>query len=195
MRNDIARPMTTQPRYSVIYADPPWDYKGQQQHAGAASAPTGGAISHYRTVPIDRLRRLQVSALCEDDCLLFLWSTSPHLDQAISLLTSWGFAWATVGFVWDKQRVNPGFYTLSQIELCLIGKRGKIPTPRGSRNERQLVSQMRGEHSEKPIEVRRRIEAMFPTQRKLEIFARQRAVGWDVWGDEVESDVTLAWGA
>lgn len=186
-------PVLPQPRYSILYADPPWDYKGQRQHAGAGSAPTGGATSHYQTVPLERLKSLQVHSLCEDDCLLFLWSTSPHLDQAINLLTAWGFAWATVGFVWDKQRVNPGFYTLSQVELCLIGKRGRIPAPRGSRNERQLVSQARREHSEKPDEVRRRIEAMFPTQRKLELFARERVAGWDAWGDEVPSDVALAW--
>ena len=37
-------------RYGVIYADPPWDYKGQLQHAGPDSGDTGGAIRHYSTV-------------------------------------------------------------------------------------------------------------------------------------------------
>lgn len=122
---------------------------------------------------------------------MFMWATSPHLDQAIELMKSWGFQWATVGFVWDKQRVNPGFYTMSQVELCLIGKRGKIPRPRGARNIRQFVSEMRGDHSAKPAEVRKRIELMFPQQTKLEMFARQSAPGWDAWGDEVQSTVTI----
>ena len=140
---------------------------------------------------LTRLKLLNVAEHCEKDCLLFMWATSPHLDQAIELLKSWGFQWATVGFVWDKQRVNPGFYTMSQVELCLIGKRGKIPSPRGARNIRQFVSEMRGDHSAKPAEVRKRIEQMFPTQKKLELFAREKVPGWDSWGNEIESDVVV----
>ena len=110
--------------------------------------------------------------------------TNPEF-QAIELLKSWGFNYATIGFIWDKQRVNPGFYTMSQCEICLIGKRGKIPRPRGARNIRQLVSEMRGRHSAKPHEVRKRIELMFPDQDKIELFARERVEGWDAWGNEV----------
>ena len=84
-----------------------------------------------------------------------MWATNPHLDQAIELGKAWGFAWATVAFVWDKVRVNPGFYTMSQCELCLVFKRGKIPSPRGARNIRQLVTAKREAHSQKPDEVRR----------------------------------------
>ena len=173
-------------RYGVIYADPPWDYKGQLQHAGPDSGDTGGAIRHYSTVTSADLAALPVLDIAEDDCLLFLWATSPHLDQAISLGKAWGFEWATVAFVWDKRRVNPGFYTMSQCELCLVFKRGKIPQPRGARNVRQLVSEPRGPHSVKPDEVRRRIERMFPQQAKIELFARAPAPGWDTWGDEIE---------
>lgn len=181
------------PRFSIVYADPPWDYKGQRQHAGAGSSDTGGAIAHYQTVTTRDLKGLQVAAVCEPDALLFLWTTNPHLDQAIDLMRCWGFRWATVGFVWDKMRVNPGFYTMSQCELVLIGKRGRIPKPRGARNVRQLVQAKRGAHSVKPAEVRARIETMFPEQRKLELFARQRSPGWSVWGDEVESDLKIDW--
>ena len=74
---------------------------------------------------------------------------------------------------------------MSQCELCLVFKHGKIPAPRGARNVRQLVSEPRGRHSAKPEEVRRRIEAMFPTQRKIELFARAPATGWTAWGLEV----------
>ena len=172
--------------YGVIYADPPWDYKGQLQHAGPGSGDSGGAIRHYDTVRLSDLMELDIAEIAADDSLLFMWATSPHLDQAIDLGKVWGFAWATVAFVWDKQRVNPGFYTMSQCELCLVFKRGRIPTPRGARNVRQLVSEPREEHSRKPEEVRRRIEAMFPRQRKIELFARDADIhGWDVWGAEI----------
>ena len=145
-------------QFDIIYADPPWDYKGQLQHAGEGSQDTGGAARHYPTVTLDDLKTLDVPSISARDCLLFMWATNPHLDQAIDLGKAWGFAWATVAFVWDKVRVNPGFYTMSQCELCLVFKKGKIPSPRGARNVRQLVTAKREAHSQKPGEVRLRID-------------------------------------
>lgn len=172
-------------KYAIIYADPPWDYKGQTQHNGKGGKSTGGAIKHYDTLTVADMKKWDFASMCEDDCLLFMWSSSPHLDQAIELGKAWGFKWATIGFVWDKQKVNPGFYTMSQCEICLIFKRGRIPKPRGARNIRQFFSEMRGKHSAKPDEIRKRIEMMFPDQRKIELFARKTSPGWDVWGNEV----------
>ena len=173
--------------YQIIYCDPPWDYKGQTQHNGKGGKKTGGAVKHYQTMKLSEMKDMKewVQSLCDDDCLMFMWSSSPHLDQAIELLKTWGFKWSTIGVVWDKQMVNPSFYTLSQVEICLIGKRGRIPKPRGARNIRQFVSVKRGKHSQKPDEVRKRIEQMFPTQNKIELFAREKHFGWDVWGNEV----------
>jgi len=178
-------PPLPEKRYQIIYADPPWDYKGQQQHNGRGGRETGGAVVHYPTVTTELMKKWDIARIADDNCLLFMWATSPHLDQAIDLGKAWGFQWATVGFVWDKQRVNPGFYTMSQCELCLIFKKNKIPWPRGMRSIRQMVSVPRSRHSEKPDEVRRRIQAMFPQQTKIELFARRKRNGWDVWGLDV----------
>jgi N6-adenosine-specific RNA methylase IME4 len=104
---------------------------------------------------------------------------------------SWGFKYSTVGFVWDKQRIIPSYYTPSQIELCLIFKKNKIPQPIASTKEHQFLSEKRTAHSKKPDEIRNRITRMFPTQSKIELFARQKVVGWDCWGNEVESDINL----
>ncbi|MBC6497213.1 MAG: transcriptional regulator [Alphaproteobacteria bacterium GM7ARS4] len=171
-------------RYSIIYADPPWDYKGQLQHNGAGGRDTGGALRHYPTMTAQEMACLDIGRYAADDCLLFLWATSPHLDQAIDLGKNWGFSWATVAFVWDKEKTNPGFYTLSQCELCLVMKRGRIPMPRGARNMKQMVRERRRAHSTKPDEVRRRIEGMFPRHKRLELFARERHAGWDCIGRE-----------
>jgi N6-adenosine-specific RNA methylase IME4 len=114
-----------------------------------------------------------------------MWTTWPHLDQAISLGTGWGFKYVHTPFVWNKMKVNPGFYTMTQTEPVLCFKRGKIPQPRGSRNERQLIEEMRTKHSTKPQECYTRIERMFPTQNKMEMFARIQRQGWDCFGNEV----------
>ena len=72
-----------------------------------------------------------------------------------------------------------------------MGKRGKFPAERGSRKERQFISEMRGKHSAKPLGVRERIVKMFPTQKKLELFAREKTEGWEVWGNEVVGSISL----
>ena len=179
-------------KYDIIYADPPWDYKGQLQHTNPGGGTTGGAVAHYQTITAKEMGAWRVGEhLGATDCLLFMWTSSPHLDQAIELGRAWGFKYTTVAFVWNKMRVNPGYYTMSQCELCLVFKRGRIPRPRGARNVRQLVSEERTTHSKKPAEVRKRIERMFPTQRKIELFAREKVEGWDVWGNEVDSDISM----
>ena len=181
-------PPLPEQRFTILYADPPWDYKGQLQHAGEGSQDTGGALRHYSTVPLRELKQLPIARIAAEDSLLFLWATNPHLDQAIDLGKAWGFAWATVAFVWDKGRVNPGYYTMSQCELCLVFKRGRIPRPRGARNIRQYLLEIRKRHSAKPEEVRRRIEAMFPEHSRIELFARQQVPGWSCWGLEARPD-------
>jgi N6-adenosine-specific RNA methylase IME4 len=111
-----------------------------------------------------------------------MWATNPHLEQAIKLGTSWGFQYKTVAFIWNKMVHNPGQYTMSYCELCLVFKRGKIPQPRGARNVKQLVEAPRGSHSEKPLKVLENIELMFPTQSHIELFSRRRREGWVSWG-------------
>ncbi len=177
--------------FGIIYSDPPWNYRGRKQFgfAGDVGVDTGGAINQYPTMTLDELCALPVPAISADDCLHFMWVTSPLLVDGLTLLSCWGFEFATVAFVWDKQKTNPGYYTLSQVELCIVGKRGRIPTPRGSRNERQFLSELRGKHSAKPAEVRARIERMFPEQRKVELFAREHSPGWTVWGNEIKEAV------
>ena len=128
---------------------------------------------------------LDVNSISEDNSLLFMWTTGPQLANAIELGQSWGFEYKTIAFVWDKMIHNPGRYTLSQTELCLVFKKGKIPTPRGARNVYQMIKIKRRKHSEKPEEVIDGITKMFPEQEKIELFARKNYCGWDNWGLEI----------
>jgi len=169
-----------------MICDPPWDYAGQTQHGGQGNPDTGSALRYYPTMKLQQMiDTIHPADWAEPDCLLFMWATWPHLDQAIELGRGWGFDYVHTPFVWNKIKLNPGYYTMTQTEPVLCFKRGRIPQPRGSRNQRQLVETIRGRHSEKPREVQDRITAMFPTQRKLEMFARQTYPGWDAWGNEV----------
>jgi len=172
-------------KYNIIYSDPAWNYKGHKQHNNKES--NKSVENHYTTTTLKDMKNININSISDDDCLLFMWSSSPHLNQAIELGEAWGFKYITIGFVWDKQKVNPSYYTMSQVEICLIFKKGKIPQPRGTRNTRQFLSEMRGKHSKKPDEIRNRITEMFPSQSKIELFARDKYEGWDFWGNEIEN--------
>ncbi|HEY6805864.1 MAG TPA: MT-A70 family methyltransferase [Pyrinomonadaceae bacterium] len=182
-------------KFDIIYADPPWHYNGKMQFDKTGKNVEqidlskkifiSSASFKYPTLKIDQLKTIPVSEIANDDCLLFLWATNPHLAQAIELGHAWGFEYKTVAFVWDKMSHNPGQYTLSNCELCLLFKRGKIPKPRGARNIQQLIRAPRREHSAKPVEVAQAIERMFPMQRRIELFARRPMEGWEAWGLEL----------
>ena len=128
---------------------------------------------------------MPVESLAENDALLFMWVTTAMLEDGLKVGKAWGFKYKQSAFVWDKQRTNPGYYTMTQCELCLVFKKGRIPKPRGKRNILQFLSVKRGKHSVKPNEARDRITEMFPEQEKIELFARERFEGWDAWGNEV----------
>jgi N6-adenosine-specific RNA methylase IME4 len=199
-RNDLPEfyPDLPEKKYDIIYADPPWDYGGKLQFDKSSKSADkidlgknifiSSANFKYPTVKIAALKKIPIYEIAKDDCLLFMWVTNPHLAQGIELGHSWGFEYRTVAFVWDKMVHNPGKYTMSYCELCLVFKRGRIPSPRGARNIKQLVRSPRGEHSEKPLEVLEGIEQMFPTQERIELFARNKPSGWDVWGLDVREE-------
>ncbi|MCD7823310.1 MAG: modification methylase [Oscillospiraceae bacterium] len=190
-------------KYDVIYADPPWDYGGKMQYDKTSIKTVNvgferdifisAANFKYPTLKLSELKELDVNSISADDCILFMWTTGPQLENSIELGTAWGFEYKTVAFVWDKQVHNPGRYTLSQTEFVLAFKKGRFPSPRGAMNVRQLVSVHRGEHSEKPEQVIEGITRMFPSQKKIELFARKNYSGWDSWGLEIsdsKADIT-----
>lgn len=180
----------TDKKYNIIYADPPWEYKQKQinfQHYDDGKKYINHVTEHYNTMSKQELYDMKgvINNISDkDSCLLFMWATCPNLDLAIDLGRYWGFEFKTVAFVWDKQRTNYGFYTLSQCELCLVFKKGKIPK-KESNNIKQFLSEHVGKHSAKPMEIRNRINKMFSNQSKIELFARKTCKGWDCWGNEV----------
>jgi N6-adenosine-specific RNA methylase IME4 len=185
-------PKLPKKKFDIIYADPPWDYGGKMQFDKSGKQAENinyskkifisSASFQYPTVKLETLKEIPIEDISNDDSLLFMWATSPHLEQAIELGQSWGFKYRTVAFIWDKMSHNPGQYTLSNCELCLVFKKGRIPKPRGARNVQQLIRSPRSKHSAKPIEVLHSIDKMFPTQKKVELFARSKNKGWNSWG-------------
>lgn len=176
-------------RYGAILADPPWPYDNQQSHNPARGGYT------YPSMTLDEIKALPIRDLAAKDCALFLWATMPKLREALEVIEAWGFRYTSCAFVWVK--LNPksggiysglGYWTNGNAELCLLAKRGA--PKRLARDVKQIVLAPRGRHSEKPSEVRMRIERLVDGP-YLELFARQRHPGWDCWGNEVDSTVMI----
>ena len=170
-------------KYGVIYTDPPWAYD-------RPAFPSMGQ-ENYTDMTLEELKRMDVESIAEDNALIFMWSCGPILKQSIELIEAWGFSFRTVAFVWNKKIPTPGKYTMPMCEYILVGKRGVIPKPRGIQNARQHFSIAKGKHSAKPKIFRELIQKMFPTQKKLEMFARIPLDGWDVFGNEAENSIDI----
>lgn len=145
---------------------------------------------------IDELCALPVETLAEKDCLLFLWATFPQLPEALRLIRAWGFTFKTVAFVWLKlNKKSPtwfyglGYWTRGNAEICLLAKRGK--PKRRSAGVHQFIIPPVEEHSKKPDVTRDKIIELAGDLPRMELFARQKAPGWDVLGNEVDSDLSL----
>ncbi len=156
----------------------------------------GAAQNHYPTMSDEQLYRLPVSTLAADTSVLFLWCTFPKLPEALKLIKAWGFTFKTVAFVWLKQNksgngffLGLGWWTRSNAEICLLAVRGK--PKRKSASVRQLVFAPVEQHSKKPDIVRDRILELMGDLPRIELFARQTAPGWDVWGNEVDSSISF----
>lgn len=167
--------------YSLILADPPWEY----DYGGSMR---GKAEMHYSTMTTEEIKALPIQDHVAKDAMLFLWTTNPLLKEALEVVDSWSFEYKT-NFVWVKDKIGTGFYNRSQHELLLVCRRGNMSIPADSDRFSSVIMESRQEHSEKPEVVYEMIETMYSNRTYLELFARPRKKreGWTYWGDEVEA--------
>lgn len=165
---------TTDKKYRVIYADPPWSYNDKQN-----TSKLGGAAKHYDTMPLEDICSLSIPA--QNNSVLFMWATSPLLEDAFKVISAWGFKYKT-SFVWDKVLHAMGHYNSVRHELLLIATRGSC-TPDVVKLYDSVVSIERTEHSRKPAWFREMIDELYPVGERIELFAREAPKGWDVWGN------------
>ena len=175
----------TSKKYSIIYADPPWQFSAWSNKAQKHVS------KHYQTMTIQDIKDLPVNELSAENAALFMWATFPNLPLALDAIKAWGFTYKTCAFTWLKQNKKSsslfwgmGYYTRSNAEVCLLATKGK-PLPRMSHGVHSAIVSPIEEHSKKPDEARNRIVDLFGDLPRIELFARQHADGWDCWGNEV----------
>lgn len=181
-------PPPRQLAFGVIYADPPWEYEFSKSDSRSIEA-------HYPTMPIEEICALHIPV--EEDAILFLWTTSPKLEEALRVIEAWGFEYRT-NMVWVKgketeegleKQIGMGYYCREQHELLLIARKGDIAMPDPANRPGSVIIAPRTEHSKKPEDAYEIIEHMYPDQSKIELFAREVRPGWTSWGDKILKEV------
>jgi N6-adenosine-specific RNA methylase IME4 len=166
-----------QGQFSVIYADPPWQYDNNN---------LGGAAElHYPTISTADICQMPVKDIATTNAVLFLWVTNPFLPDGLQVMKAWGFEYKT-NFVWIKNRSTYGqlgFYNFGQHELLFVGTRGSfLPVDEGK--VKSIIDAAKAEHSRKPDITYDIIEGMYPNHSYLEIFSRTTRQGWEMFGNE-----------
>lgn len=164
--------------YKTILADPPWDLNQK----GAR-----GAAMHYSLMNLDSIKAMPIADLAEPDSHCWLWCTSSTLRHGYDVLEAWGFTPRSI-FIWIKPRMGLGNYLRNAAEFVLFGTRGKAPVL--FRAQPNWLFAPVQDHSHKPEEQYAIFERVSPGP-YLELFARRRQPGWDVWGNEIESDIEI----
>jgi N6-adenosine-specific RNA methylase IME4 len=180
--------------YRTIVADPPWKYGSTRGTGIRPGNKPGGAEIHYPTMRVDEIAALPVSSLADRDAHLYLWTTNTFMVEAHRIAEAWGFSPKTV-ITWTKTRkadqqpsMKMGYYYKGATEHIVFAVRGSLRL-RGPAHPTAILHPRLG-HSVKPEYSYRMIEEQSPGP-YLELFARRPREGWDVWGNEVDSDVDV----
>lgn len=186
-------------KYSLIYADPPWQYRDKAKDGDR------GAGFKYPTATLEDLKRLPVWDLAADSCLLAMWWVPPMPQEALDLVKAWGFRLMTMkGFSWHKIHeksgktcLGMGHMTRGNSEDVLFAAKGKLPARMDAsisqwiETEAGTFTAARGAHSAKPKEVRQALERLLGDVPRIELFSRGNQPGWHTWGNECPCDVEL----
>jgi site-specific DNA-methyltransferase (adenine-specific) len=167
-------------KYQTIYADPPWPIKWN------ASAAIGKKHIDYPTMPISEICALPVHELADTNCTLFMWTTNAFLPESLGVLRHWRFHYKML-FTWCKNN-GMGGHPRNATEHMMIATRGEPAGDRHASATLNWLEHPRLSHSEKPEPFRQIIERISPAPR-LELFARKRSEGWDVWGNQIDGGI------
>lgn len=123
--------------YEVLLADPPWKQsKGGKKNVRPMSS---GESLDYPVISLEEIKQhlSKAVSLCEDNCILFLWTIDKYLFEAEEIAKSLGFK-IHARMIWNKVTGIPSAFTIryghEYLLYCYKGKmllvaleeRGKI---------------------------------------------------------------------
>jgi N6-adenosine-specific RNA methylase IME4 len=174
-------------QYGLLYVDPPWKYDDN------SIDPTRRIENQYPTMDVDEIRTFAdvdgrtVEDLAAKNSILYLWSTVPKLEEALSVMQAWGFEYRS-GAVWVKDIPGMGYFFRQRHELLLVGVKGEPVLPAEDvRRDSVFEFPRSSEHSKKPDAVYSMLDEQYPKVPKIEIFARTERPDWVSWGNQISA--------
>jgi N6-adenosine-specific RNA methylase IME4 len=175
-------------KFRTILADPPWQF----QNRTGKMAPEHKRLSRYPTMTLDEIKDLPVEFITTETAHLYLWIPNALLADGLQVMEGWGFTYKT-NLIWYKirkdggpDRRGVGFYFRNVTEMILFGVKGKnARTLQPGRSQENIISSQKREHSRKPDEQYKIIEACSPGP-YIELFARGKRANWYGWGNQSE---------
>lgn len=180
-------------KYRTIVVDPPWKY-GKFNNGPHPEIGFSGVAGHlplpYNTMKVEDIKKMDVLSLSEENCHLYLWTTEKYLKEAFDIISYWGFRYSQT-IVWTKKPSGLGLGGAFSptTEFVLFSVRGKVNIKKRI-NSTWFAWKRQHKHSKKPEAFYDLVENVsYPPY--LDMFARRYRLGWDVWGDEVDSLVSV----
>lgn len=182
-------------KYSTVYADPPWRF----QNRTGKVAPENKKLNRYETMSLEDIMSLPVDNITAEKSHLYLWVPNALLPEGLEVMKAWGFEYKS-NIIWEKIRKDGGpdgrgvgFYFRNVTEILLFGVKGKkFRTLPPARSQVNILRSQKREHSRKPDEIIPIIESCSPGP-YLEMFARGDRSGWDMWGNQANSNYEPTW--
>ena len=142
--------------------------------------PNQGNSLPYKTMSWEEIKNFPINKFADKQCLMFFWTTDKFIVEAHQTIKEWGFKKHCI-FVWNKPTGVCPFSVQFCNEYCLLCYRGKFKL--NKIGIKTWFQERVREHSRKPNKIYEIAELLGDAPR-IDIFAREKREGWEVWGDE-----------
>lgn len=176
-------------KYQIIVIDPPW-----QINKIIKRVRPNQVEMDYPMMNLKEIKSFPVNKIADKKCILFLWIIDKYLFQAKEILENWGFKYHLT-MAWDKTNGLAMYGFNRQTEFIVVGLKGKHDAYPKRKTIRTSFTAKSSFHSAKPDEFYQMLDILDGD--RIDIFARKERTGlfmkhkWDIWGNEVESDIKL----
>ena len=162
--------------YNTLIIDPPWPVLPKNN-------------KHYKLMSIEQIKAMPIESLLNPSgAHVWLWCTSSTMQVAHETLEGWNCIPRSI-YTWIKPRMGTGSWLRHCTEFCILGVYKNAPVKFRGQIDYGWFTYTG--HSEKPTEFYKIVERVSPGPNYLELFARRKTLGWDAWGDQIESALVL----
>ena len=181
--------MKTKQQYDLLVLDPAWAYKPSAKlHRQVAAV--------YKTSKPKDWYDWDIKGLCQPYARVWIWTTSPKINECRKLAEAWGLVYTGNQFFWKKgnsKSPSPlSFMGQCEFAMCFKLKKSKGWPFKKKTSPGNFLETKALPHSAKPEQFQDLLEGMYGTPSELdycELFARRYRPGWDCVGNELNGTI------